>query len=144
MKIKSIILLFILPLIASGTEFVVDPRVKSVINSDEIVEPAGDYFRVVLLNSEVDACLRIDRINLRGPKPTVKEQKRYCAFSLNKKIYSLLPDQHQDSDISSVAWKKFELNFNLSYVSTGTGASEMKLKCSVDPRQNQTDFFCTQ
>src|ERR671912_697651 len=83
---RSVLPLLLIPLLtgASKPERVdrlmqVDPRVKSVVSGSKTLEPTGDFFRAVLANSEYDACLRVERVNVRVPNaPRIKDSRRYC------------------------------------------------------------------
>jgi hypothetical protein len=121
----------------------VGPQVKSVVSGSKTLEPAGDFFRAVLANSEYDACLRVERVNVRVPNaPSVKETRRYCAVTLGTARLSLVADEHQEAELSNLSWQSFELSFDLSYVGIGRGSSTQELRCTLDPRKARNTVQC--
>jgi hypothetical protein len=142
--------LLLLPLLTAASKperidplLQVGPLVQSVVAGSSTLEPEGDFFRAVLANSEYDSCLRVERINVRVPnKPRVKTARRYCSVMLGKERLSLDPEEQQEAEISDLSWKEFELSFDLSYVTSGRGASLQDLRCTLDPRDARNTVQC--
>lgn len=121
----------------------VSPIVNSVIKSETVSEPSGDFFRAILVNSEIDACIYVDRVNLRKAKdPKILETIKYCKFNFNGITLSLAPDKHQDSGVRNARWEKYILKFELSYVGNEMSASQIIFKCSIDPIKSKKEFNC--
>jgi hypothetical protein len=114
-----------------------------VVSGSKTLEPEGDFFRAVLANSEYDACLRVERVNVRVPNaPRIKESRRYCAVTLGKARLSLAADDPQEAELSNLSWKEFELSFDLSYVASGPGSSRQELRCTLNPREARSTVQC--
>jgi hypothetical protein len=149
---RRLALLLLLPLLTAASKpertdplLQVGPLVQSVVGGSSTLEPEGDFFRAVIANSEYEPCLRVERVNTRVPnKPRVKATRRYCSVMLGKERLSLDPEEHQEAEISNLSWKEFELSFDLSYVSTGQGASLQELRCTLDPRHARNTAQCTE
>ena len=147
---RSVLLLLLFPLLAGASKpervdrhLQVGPLVANVVSGSKTLEPEGDFFRAVLANSEYDACLRVERVNVRVPNaPRIKESRRYCAVTLGKARLSLAADDQQEAELSNLSWKEFELSFDLSYVATGRGSSRHELRCTLDPREARSTVQC--
>ena len=124
---RSVLPLLLFPLLAGASKpervdrhLQVGPLVASVVSGSKTLGPEGDFFRAVLANSEYDACLRVERVNVRVPNaPRIEESRRYCAVTLGKARLSLAADDPQEAELSNLSWKEFELSFDLSYVAAG-------------------------
>jgi hypothetical protein len=126
---------------ASKSELVA-PVVKTVVTAPSI-RPNGDFYRAILFNSEADACLRIDTVNLRKPgRSQIKGTGRYCSFEVGQTRYSLLRDRHQASDIGQPRWKNSALEFDLSYTPKGTAAPTLELSCTIDMTAQAPSLVC--
>jgi hypothetical protein len=123
----------------------IDLLVETLLSDESIINPAGDFFRAVLLNSEKDACVHIQRVNARasGP-PKILETKRYCNFTKGFDEYSLDTDQNQDSEINKLEWKNHILNFMMSYVAAKQAAPRLELQCTIEPGKTDTKFQCSE
>ena len=145
---KLISLLFILSHLlafdSKASGIVVDPRVNGVLRSYDLINKAGDFYRAILTNTELESCLIIDKVNLRDSKkgPRVLENLKYCSFKYKNKDYSLLPDKHQEVEILELAWEKSKLNFKMNYMSTEKSAALWELNCVIDPKKSKKEFSC--
>lgn len=124
-------------------DIIVSPIVNSVIKSETVSDPSGDFFRAILVNSEIDACIYVDRVNLRKAKdPKILETMKYCKFNFNGITLSLAPDKHRDSGVKNANWDKDILKIELSYVGNEISATQILFKCSIDPNKSKKEFTC--
>lgn len=142
---KSLFAVFLIfSSIANASSFEVGASVTSVVSGSDTIEPAGDFYRAVLMNPEQDACLTLQKVNIRvGKAPKVLENRKLCSLKIDLNKYSLDPAAHQEATFSHLSWKGFVLSFNLLYTPASQSSSPFKLKCSVDPRQNIKEFVCS-
>ncbi len=146
MKFHSLVLAFSLLacLQSFASDIIVDPRVNGVLRSYDLLGASGDFYRVILTNTELEPCMIIDKVNLRDEKkgPRVLESFKFCSFEIKGKKYSLLPDQQQEVEILEVAWEKSKLKFSMNYTSTEKAAASRALHCLIDPKKSKKDFSC--
>lgn len=140
----AIIVAFALsPALVQATHLVeIDPYVDIVL-TDSSINPQGDFFRMVLIDSEIDGCVQIQRVNIRVPGPArVIETRRYCDFTKGSVEYSLERGRVADSEITEPKWTNHLLNFKMSYVEAAPHAERLELKCTLDPQKPGATFQC--
>lgn len=120
----------------------IDPQISEVKKSRASIKENGDFFRYVLFNSESDACILLERVNLRDKKPQVKTSQRVCKLRYHDQDYSLEKDKIQDFSIEKIAWNEFQLELSAIFVPTGTATPAISIQCHLDAKMESPYFTC--
>lgn len=115
-----------------------DPWVSYVLSSDWIGDK-GDFFRLIVRNTEKDPCLELNTVNLRSSARVV-QLNRFCDFDRAGTPYSL--QNAQSVSYAGFRWDQTNLIFQLEYAGTGSATPTRKLECRINAADVKPRIVC--
>ncbi|NQZ02720.1 MAG: hypothetical protein HRT45_18815 [Bdellovibrionales bacterium] len=120
----------------------VDPSVKRVFTSS-VMNEEGDIKRAIVRNTEIQPCLEIDTVNLRGDKAKVLDSKLLCDIEIEAKTVSVRPSDIQEIDYKQLVWQKGILTVELGLTKSAAGSLYQDYRCKYDGKSDQLQMACT-
>lgn len=116
----------------------INPYIQMVKISRDI-EKNGDFLRVILMNTEENPCLTLEKVNLRGG-PKIVQSMDLCLLNLGTSQLDL--KLAQDTTYEDISFEKQELRVKMSVVPAGTASSEIRLECSLIGKDLKSLLHC--